>query len=404
MFKVTFRLVVLLLGTTAVVGLAVYPRGVAAACPPNTRFAPPCNYYKCTFDGWVLAPLPLGTSCTTGTGVSGRCDGGRAFSPGTCLPYSTGTVYPSYQILSVIYSPPGRSSSFVDYGTGTSWGTSTATTDSWKNSANLEVKIDSNLLFADGSFTVTMGKTWGGDLTKAVDTQVIVQTDFKVPGGAVDGIDHDYDQVHFLLNPQVDVAVDPLDSTHVLWSPKVKSGENANTMWLYVGQLKGTWGLSSGQAVRLAAARIGSPDFAMMLGQNPMANGQGAVNPGRFTLTPYSFYYPPVPTCADNGNASTLTTKLQTNTTNTTTDVYTESYTVGLTIANSADIKIVSTHLKATDTFTYTNSKAKKTSDGTSASTTLQFGQPYCTYQGNTAGHVYLDTLYRTYMFTLDPI
>lgn len=172
-------------------------------------------------------------------------------------------------------------------------------------------------------------------------------------------------------------------------------------MYLYVGQLRENWGFSAGEAARLANANIGPRDLAMMLTQDPMANGQVPVDPTRFAPTPYTFDYKPVPTCPDNGNASTTTVALKSSNVTTNTDTRSSSYTVGMTIASSTKPG-VTYQFKAVDSFTYTNSKTDKVSSGTSSNQTLQFGQPFCTYQGPTAGRVYIDTLYRTYLFTLD--
>jgi hypothetical protein len=80
---------------------------------------------------------------------------------------------------------------------------------------SVEAKVKGSFFFADGTTTATFGSTWAGDTTHGTDITNKVTTNVRVPGSSYDGMNHDYDQIIVLLNPQVDAAIDPLQSTNV---------------------------------------------------------------------------------------------------------------------------------------------------------------------------------------------
>jgi hypothetical protein len=376
----------------AVLAFAVLPIGAHAMsrCGPLMDTAPECQRMTCGADGyWTTVNLAEGTACSNG----------KQCHIGECVLKTTATLYPRYKILSVLYAPPGRVSSYVDYGVGSTHGTSTLTTESWRNVTSVEDKIDTNLLFVSGSITLTASRTWGGDHTHSVDFVNTTQSDYKVPGSNFDGIDHDYDQIWLWLNPQVNLT---LYDDNVVWSVVSHVGQGPRVMFVYVGQLKGLWGFSQGELDALVGAGITPNDYQTILNADPFAGGSTFIDPVRFDRTPYDFQYEPVPTCADNPNAATRIVKLTATSTVANSNTRTSSYSVGVTVANSINPEIVSNHLKIADTFTWTDSTTTKDSDGTSTQSTLQFGQPFCTYQGYIFGHTYLDRVYRTYMFSLE--
>jgi hypothetical protein len=182
----------------------------------------------------------------------------------------------------------------------------------------------------------------------------------------------------------------------------VKSGEAANVVYLYVGNLNGHWAFSGSESARLMQAGISPSEYPALLAHDPFAHGGTQIDPARFAPTPYTFDYHRVLTCADNGNAATQTVLLDSNTINLEARTYSESYTVGMTTDGSFNAGIIQGTMKVSNSFTWTNSRTRKASDGTSSTVKLQFGQPNCDYQGPTAGRVYFDTIFHTYLFSLE--
>ena len=172
---------------------------------------PACATPVCRDGAWEPVAKARGTGCVTTSGVAGQCDG-TDIACGLPCPASTAFVAPKYYVLSLLYSPPGCTTSStyrcpgtgqVDYGQGASLGTKTVNSSSYDQRYSFSV---------DTTFNVAMifklgGGVSGGFGTTSTDTdsQTISTSgslDIKVNGNS-DGGDHDQDVFFLLLNPAV---------------------------------------------------------------------------------------------------------------------------------------------------------------------------------------------------------
>src|SRR5579862_4788975 len=128
--------------------------------------------------------------------------------PNVCFNLS-GSVFPSYYILSLIYTPPGCTpstssagydcggGSSVTYGSGSSAGSTVSIEHSTGTSTSLTAKFDGALSLS-GSYSET--STHGSEVTLSKETNYSITWPDTGPVSD-DGIHHDFDQFEILLNP-----------------------------------------------------------------------------------------------------------------------------------------------------------------------------------------------------------
>src|SRR5262249_38612840 len=97
------------------------------------------------------------TCSSSGSAGAGSGSGNQLFTTSSTPP--DGSVNPKYVVLSVIYTPPGRSST-VDYGSSTVLGTNSSIKNSFKTNTGLTVTIGS--------------KTLGANFTQTTDNQASI--------------------------------------------------------------------------------------------------------------------------------------------------------------------------------------------------------------------------------------
>jgi len=178
-----------------------------------------------------------------------------------------GWIRPKYEVVGLVYAPPGSRSS-VTYQNGFQSGTSTSTTNSYSSNYTTKVTISTGgSLFgiAQGTETVTTAVGWGqstdstNSLTLANSyTTGLVQSG---PASSAVGVDHDYDVVYVWLNPEELMAVggtvvapngegwDERDSAPSVCGAAGISGMDVAAITL--GQLKGTQTIPSDLQCRL---------------------------------------------------------------------------------------------------------------------------------------------------------
>ena len=110
---------------------------------------------------------------------------------------ATGQAYPKYQILTVLYAPPGtdggKSSSQVSYSSGSATGTTDSTSNSFKQGVDVTASVGGDIgpvsLGASADFTAsqTSGETSQVQINKGTNNQI------NVSGPAQDGINHGND-------------------------------------------------------------------------------------------------------------------------------------------------------------------------------------------------------------------
>jgi hypothetical protein len=300
---------------------------------------------------------------------------------------------PRYQILTIVYAPPGtnggRSSSSVDYGHGSSTGTTTTTSNSFKSGVDVSVKAGDDDLSATADFNASVSLTD----TASVDIKKSQNYDIKVNGPAKDGIDHDHDLFYLWLNPLVKVDIFP--GNKVGWGIGV-DGPTMLIQYVYAGWLKNPNSMPPGVQRELAAAGLTPSDYTNILSTNPFTSGAAAIDHNRFLLTTQSFPYEPPFGASDSVPTTTLS--MQNSVTNTTTHKVDVQYGVKVTVsANIADL----IELKATGSLDWTDSSSQSTSTGSTQSASVTVGGPAFGYAGPTNVLVYWDTVFHSFMFAL---
>jgi hypothetical protein len=349
-------------------------------------------------DGWKFLAEARGTTCTDKAGAPGLCDGGPTDPEdlGTCLSYIKGDILPKYQILNVMYAPAGGGQGDADYQTGSTFGTTNSTSSTWVEGTTLSFSNGGGAGdFAAGDLNLSFSSTSTNGSGDSFDVKETTTADLNINRDAGDGVNHEFDRIYLLLNPQVNVAVNPIDTTQLTQQMTVRDGQNAKIQFVTVGQLHGTQPINQGLANDLASVGITSADYQTMLNADPFSASTPDFS--RFVFLD-QFPYEPV----------TSQTQLPTNTVFSVSSVSTavhsstasQAYSVSASLAGSSDfLGLMKVKLKLQFTFSYThsNSSAQTTANTVSAKVTIP--QPSFTYEGPVQVVVYLDTIYNTFMF-----
>jgi hypothetical protein len=298
-----------------------------------------------------------------------------------------GTVFPAYYIATVIYMPPGVSSS-VDYGAGSTIGTTTSVTQSFKADVSVQLSGSGEFLGLKGGIDISFGSVFSNATTTQTDVQESINADMKVNGVPGDAVNHDYDQIVLLLGPQVTVTSFPsAPPRQVQWAMNL-SGTIPQVV--LVGWLKGTMPMPSNVAATLSQYGVTPPEYPAILLADPFANdtsGMTAPDPRRFqqvTKLPYE----PI--------SGQYSYKTNNNYTSSTTQTASIDITVGATASGSFE----NLGFKDASKFTWTFSGSNKVALGDSENETLVVSMPSAGYTGPTDLYVYVDKVFKTFLFS----
>jgi Carboxypeptidase regulatory-like domain len=317
---------------------------------------------------------------------------------------ASGQVWPTYQILTVLYAPPGtnggNSKSQVSYGSGSTTGTTDSTSNSFKDSVDVSASVSNILginLGVSGDFTASQT----GTTTSQVNINKGANYQINVTGPDADGINHSNDLFYLWLNPQLNVTVDHLGN--VAWEIGV-NGQEMQIQYVYAEWLLNPSLMPSGVAQILAAAGLTTADYDQILACNPFYAGAATgdpnrvvpIDPGRFVPTAQSFPYEPplaagdpVPTIAYTQTSSTTTTNTQ--------EVQTQ---YGVSVSVTAGFSLIfSDTLKVTGSLQWTNTSTSTQTTGSTQQASVTVGGPAFGYTGPTDILVFWDTVYLSFMF-----
>ena len=355
-----------------------------------------------SLDGLHAACKDGTTASCTLNGKKGEreCVNGR-FTP--CLvepdsgPSGTGTVAPRFYILSVVYAPPGTkgggSTSSVSYGSGSTTGTTVAGSNSFKQNYKLTATASGGILGNGASVGTSFGYGRNSTNTSALDIKKSTASEINARGPAVDGIDHDRDQIWLWLNPKILLSVTP---TSASWT--LQDSQTADIQFVFVGHLKNPSQMPPGVLQRLQTYGITPQDYPQILRADPFANGATAISPARFQSLHTTFPYEPP--FAPGDPATTFKTTLTNSTTDSATSSTQNDYTVGLTVSGDTNfLSIFKASIKAESSWTWTNTSSTGTSTSTTESAAVTVGGPAFGYTGPTDMAVYYDVLYKTFVF-----
>ena len=319
------------------------------------------------------------------------------------------TVTPDFVITNVIYAPPGKSSSMA-YQSTTTVGSALTTSKSFQDATDVTAtaSVGNMMTPGMGSVSVSYDHTFGDSDTSEVDQTTTWTQGDKMPG-ETNGIDHDWDEIWFVVHPILNVSFTPGSSGApdvTNWQFAQGDGETtAVTGFAYAGELNGDIAMSA-QNQQLFSAFSITPDMYPGLLQADAFFQGIAPTPGmdtdRFDYI-NEFPYQPPPSPLGPGQMATTQPYAVTQST-TTSDTKTSSYSnsVGVTVSGGVNDGLFKASLSVSNKWTWTHSSSNKESTGTGSMDTLTVGQPDFGYNGPGLLHVYEDRIFKTYAFTLD--
>ena len=369
-----------------------YPvNGQFGAIPPPRNF---CAAACLDFQVLTLPPpnepdnfimFQLGTAGSLGWGMGDP----RPVDGNVMLPVAYGTIRPAYVIMTLVYAPPGTTTTMpvltnVQYANGSTTGTTTSASSSFKGAVDVKAEVGGPLDSASVDFSASKSITD----SQSVEFKQTQSFTITVYGPTQDGINHDDDLFYLWLNPTLSVTVDPHKS--VTWEIGI-DGQEMNIQYLSVGQLKNPSTIPANLKRELDAAGLTPSDYESILGMNPFAFGPAAIDPKRFVAQPQALSYEYLPTISQTQNYVLSSSKTQTST-NTTEKAY------GVTASASAGMEGIF-KVTATFSFQWTNSNTATITEQTTNSASALIAQPSSSWNGSTEVLVYWDTFYNSFMF-----
>jgi hypothetical protein len=306
--------------------------------------------------------------------------------------FKTGTLRPKYQVMTIVYAPPGTkgggSTSQVVYASSSSAGTTNSISKSLNKGLSVSATVgNESAVSGGGSFSASRTETD----TSTIDVQKTTRDELTLGGPAEDGIDHDRDQIWLCLNPLYTLTAD--NWSNVTWAMSV-DGSEMRLQYVYVGWLKDPSQMPPGVKDRLDKAGLTTDDYAQLLSLTPFTSGT-AIDTNRYMETGQSFPYIPPYGPDDAVPVQTYTQE------NTITLSQSRSVEVqyGVSVTMTQGIEGIFS-LKETASMQWTNTNTTGTSSSSSQSASVSVGGPSYGYTGPTDVLVYWDTVYNTFMFT----
>jgi hypothetical protein len=298
-------------------------------------------------------------------------------------------------VLQVMYAPPG-SASTVQYDQGQTFGTTLSTTSSWSDTTELSVSSKAGALGVGGQFTMTSSATVGGSASDSIDLKSTTNASHQL-FGFQDAIDHSIDEIWLWLNPELDATI---SGNTVTWYLATRPGTTPTVVYVTPRWLTGQDTMPAGLLQSLQTANITPADYGQILAVDPFTGGATSINQQRFVYL-YTFPYEPP---AINGQHPAIDTyTIDHATTQSTSATVSASYSVGFSAEGDADfLGLVGSKIKVSNQLTFSHEASFGRSAGTSMHATASIEQPAYGYAGPILLRVYLDTLFNTFLFSLE--
>jgi hypothetical protein len=320
------------------------------------------------------------------------------------------TGRPRYKVVSLVYAPPGtnggKASSYVEYGTTSSTGTTTSTSHSFKDGVDVTFSLDvkaGSLLKLGGGNEFTASNTTTD--TDTVDIKKTATSTIHVVGPSADGIDHDHDIFYLWLNPLIELTLDP--ENNVQWSLAV-DGPTMDLQYVYVAWLKNPSTMPPGLATVLRNAGLTTADYQSILSLDPFASLaeelHPSIDPNRYLPTTQNFPYLPPLNATDS--VPTLTDTISDTVTESQSHSIQSQYSVSMDNDASigGDKSIVNATLKVNGTLTWTDTSTTTSTTTSTQSATASIGGPAYGYKGQTDLLVYWDCIYNSFLFAFPTV
>lgn len=345
----------------------------------------------------ALAACPQGATqtCTTDEGKEGRMECiGLRWGPceQTEVDAITASMRVSYVIATVVYSPPGSkngSPSSVSYGTGSSAGSSVTTSSSFQNAHSISASTATGSVGGSFSHSRTSDNSSSLDISKSQTTTI----SFAGPR-TTDGVDNKLDAIYLLVGPTI-----RLNSPPETWRLDASGGV---LQYVHPGWLTDPSSMPPGVKAVLDAGGVAQSDYQEIL-RASIYHGFLPVNASNARLIPAidNLSIPYIPPASEGAPSPTFQFRLEASTRSTASSSVARSYTVG--VSNKVGITGVFS-LTLDNKFTWTSKESRSTAQGQTESSTLTLTSPSFGYTGPTSYRVYLDSLYKTFVFVpIDP-
>lgn len=300
-------------------------------------------------------------------------------------------------VLTVIYSPPGKtgggSTSSVSYGAGSSLGSTVSSSYGFGTSLTVTATAEFTLA-STNEVSISLSAAQNIVDSTSKDVRKTASTTFTVPGPANDGIDHDRDQIWLLLGPTLNVKI--TSPASITWT--FDNSIVTDIQFVYVGHLKNPALMPPGVKARLEAYGITTSDYQEILKADPFATGTTSIDPNRYVSLNTTFPYEPP--YAPGDPSTTVSHTVAHSTTTTATRTASQQYSVGVSHTGGLNfLNGIKAKLKIENVWTFTHTNSHSISNGTTESASVAIGGPSYGYTGPTDIAVYYDLVYKTFMF-----
>jgi len=310
------------------------------------------------------------------------------------------------------------------YSVGDTIGSNFTLDGSFRNEFKVVAGVKEGVLFPSGNFEIEAGNTWETASSTSTDIALTVTNSYRKNGQA-DFINHNDDEVWFVVKPVFALKVTPASpygAPQVEWGIQ-KAGEGI-PFFLYVGELNGTYPMPPGVVQALTQWGFQFDDLDELLKADPLAPpGPGAMarfygtvtslppapvsnelrktmDPARFVLLG-SFPYKPMtsPTATASAQSYEVARKDAATASNSASLAYSIRVQFGASVGAPGG---PSAFLRVEDKMTFTSKASRKNSTEHNTRNTVTVAQPSFGYVGPTVLRVYVDRIWKTYVFQVD--
>lgn len=390
----------------AVVVVIASPIAPASADCPD--FGISGAYYPTSISQAVSGP------CTTQDGRAGHgaCDPDPTHKAIVCIPTEplreSGSLYPKYMILTVVYAPPGSDgcahNSTVSYGDGNSMGTTVSASRSTKEGVDVSVSVSADVAGNSAEAGVSFGYSSSQTNSHEMTLTKTSNSTISAVGPCKDGLNHDQDQIWLLLGPELPVETSEANGCQkcsgdgLQWSIAPGSGV---PFWVYAGELKGSMDMRPQTTQAFEAYGIDDNDRSVILAADPLAFSAGDATDvpddgSRFVRVASLPYLAP----AEGGSAPNAGYEMTTASSVSSSYASSYDYNVGVSISGSAGFAgFCKAKLSESSTWAWSHSNSTAFSSSESTAASVSIGYPTASYTGPGSFAVYYDTIFKTYAF-----
>lgn len=311
-----------------------------------------------------------------------------------------GTLIPRYLPAFIAYAPPGRGSS-ISYSSSSSLGSTVVFSDSRGQSMKFTVTAGSLIPMVEKfDMSLAYGNIWGSTKTDQVDFAVSRTTSYRLPGKG-DELDHDEDQVWFLVKPRLEITATPesyYGPAAITWT--FVADQQLLPYFMYVGELRGNYTIPTEVQNSLNRWGIDQQDLESLLATHPFPNGYAPgqpLDPKRFEYIKTFAYRPPLSPMSPSG---IQTEEVGRKEASSTTQAFEVTRTLDGEVSGSVSfLGMFSAGFKLNGGMSWKMSTSAKSALAGEQRNTITISQPSFGYSGPQVVRVYEDKLFKTYFF-----